>query len=108
LPDPRVVVTIIDDPSVHRCEGNCAVDWSKPESLELAREKVAARFGGDARLEYVDLATAGNTDSLERLRDVAGGSLPILVTNGRPRVFGEFDIRQILDVIEADIEAGMR
>ena len=30
--------------------------------------------------------------------------LPVLLANGRPRIAGEFDIRQLLDVIEAGLE----
>ncbi len=33
-------------------------------------------------------------------------SLPLLLVNGQPRVSGEFDIRQLLDAIEVEIEIG--
>ena len=106
MPDPRVTMTIIDDPLAHPCQGRCGVDWSKPESLALARERIAARFGADATLEYVDLLTAAHTDAFRHTAEKESMSLPILLANGRPRIVGEFDLRQLMDAIEVDIEAG--
>jgi len=106
LPEPRVRVTIIDDSAARSCEGNCGVDWSKPESLAPAREKISERFGDDVRLEYVDLSQATDTGFLREVGlQTKGMPLPILLANGRPRIAGEFDLRQLMDVIEVDLEA---
>jgi hypothetical protein len=35
-----------------------------------------------------------------------GLSVPLLLINGRLRVAGQFDIRQIIDAVEAEMEIG--
>jgi hypothetical protein len=105
LPEPKVTVTIIDDTSVHACEGDCAVDWAKPKSLAQARQKIADRFGDDVGLEYVDLPKAAETDFLREVKArTTGMPFPILLANRDPRIAGEFDLRQLIDVIEAELE----
>ncbi len=104
---PRGVrITIVNDPSVERCDANCGTDWSKAGSVDLARQRINERFGDRARLEYLDLPKARQTKRLDDIKTkIAGLPMPVLLSNGRPRIAGEFDTRQLLDVIEADLEA---
>ncbi len=104
---PKAVrITIIDDSTVELCDASCGVDWSLPESVDLARQRMTERFGDRARLEYLDLPKARRTKRLHDIKTrIAGLPMPVLLSNGHPRIAGEFDTRQLLDVIEADLEA---
>jgi DhnA family fructose-bisphosphate aldolase class Ia len=107
LPDPKVKITIFDDTSrPSRCAEGCGTDWTKPESIEQARQQIVQKFGRLATLEYVDLVKSSRPGAVKKMKStVKGMPVPVLLANGRPRIAGEFDIRQILDVIEADLEA---
>ena len=109
MPEPRIRITIVDDTSGREtCEGNCGVDWSSPEAFGEALHKVAERFGDRARLAYVDLPNARQTRNLAAMkRRIEGMPLPVLLANGKPRIAGEFDTRQLMDVIEADLEENL-
>jgi glutaredoxin len=105
LPEPKIRITIIDDSDERACEGKCGTDWSKPQSLAQARETIAGQFGDGVRLEYVDLQKAGDTDFLREIKSQTKGMpLPMLFSNGRPRIAGQFDLRQLIDVVEVDLE----
>ncbi len=104
-----IQVTIIDDSRREECEAKCGIDWSSPEALALAKQRIKDRFGAKIQLEYLDLSKATNNhEALEwneaiKNRDLP---LPLLLINGEPRISGQFDIRQLLDVIDAEIEIG--
>ena len=103
---PRPVrITIIDDSTIELCDANCGIDWSKPEAVDLARQRISERFGDQAELEYLDLPKARRTKRLHDIKTrIAGLPMPVLLSNGHPRIAGEFDTRQLLDVIEVDLE----
>ncbi len=107
MPEPRVKIAIVaDTASSQACAAKCGTDWSKPEVLGTARQQVIQRFGGLASLEYVGLPNSGNAASVRKMKStVKGMPLPVLLANGRPRIAGEFDLRQVMDVIEAALEA---
>jgi hypothetical protein len=105
LTEPSVLVTIVADSTSQRCSGNCAGDWSFPDALDLARQRISERFGDRAVLELVDLSSPSDSPHVRKIKaSVQGMPLPVLLANGRPRIAGEFDIRQLLDVIEAGLE----
>jgi glutaredoxin len=107
LPEPRVRIAIVSDTSSSQaCAAKCGIDWSKPEILGAARQQVVERFGDTASLEYVDLPKSGNTAAVKKMKSaVKGMPLPVLLANGRPHIAGQFDLRQVMDVIEAALEA---
>ncbi len=107
MPESKVRITIVDDTSVpSRCGAGCGTDWSKSESIEAARKQIREKFGRLAALEYVNLFVPSKSAATGRMKaTVKGMPLPVLLANGRPRIAGEFEVRQILDVIEADLEA---
>ncbi len=109
MPEPKVKATIVDDTSsASRCRQGCGIDWSKTGSIEAAREQIRDKFGPRATLEYVDLVAPSKPAAFRKMKStVKGLPVPVLLSNGRPRIAGEFDVRQILDVIEADLEAGL-
>jgi hypothetical protein len=107
LAEPTTRITIVDDASrAERCAGNCGVDWSQSGVIGPARQRVSERFGDRAALEYIDLPAAVDSESVRKMRAaIQGLPFPVLLANGRPRIAGEFDMRQIIDVIEANLEA---
>ena len=104
-----VQVTIINDPVRQDCDVSCGTDWSSSEAQELAEKQVRSRFGDGVHLIYYNLAGEDKSDSLVEWREKIENeslSVPLLVLNGRLRITGNFDIRQMLDVIEAELEIG--
>jgi len=108
-PEDVIQITILDNSSREECDASCGEDWSSPEVIALARQRIKDGFGDKIRLEYLDLARAiTNRQVLEWSQVIRSKNLavPLLLINGEPRISGQFDIRQLLDVIEAEIEIG--
>lgn len=106
----NIQVTIINDPAKQDCDASCGTDWSLRESMELAEKRVGNRFGERVHLTYLDLAAEEKVDSLIEWREkIVSENLPVplLVLNGHLRITGNFDIRQMLDVIEVELEIGV-
>lgn len=104
---PTIRITIADDRSREQCEANCGMDWSTPETVNLARQGIKEKFGDRVTLEYLDLAQPDpNRYTLELKQQVKDNSrlLPLLLINGQTRISGQFDIRRLIDVIEVEIE----
>jgi len=89
------------------CDASCGEDWSSPDVVGMARQRVKERFGNEMKLEYLDLAKATTNRQTSKWRqDIKNLSVPVLLINGEPRIAGQFTIRQLLDAIEAEIEIG--
>ena len=92
-----------------KCAANCGVDWPSTEATTLASQRIKERFGDRAQLEYLDLSQpVVEPSSLkwqQKVRD-EGLPLPLLVINGVPRILGQFDIRMLLDAVDAETEIG--
>ena len=99
-----IQIVILDDSKGEKCEVNCGVDWSSDEAITLAKQRIKDRFGDSARLEYIDLSKPVNDRALELSQRFKDLPLPLLVINGKPRISGQFDIRLLLDAIDAEIE----
>ncbi len=102
-----IQITIVDDTTVENCDAHCGVDWSLAEAIALASQRIKDRFGDKIQLEYLDLSKAmANRRALELNRMIKNKnlSLPLLLINGEPRISGQFDIRRLLDVIDAEME----
>ena len=104
-----IKITIINDSRWQECEAECGIDWSSSEAMALASQRIKDRFGDGVQLAYLDLSKAvANHDALE-WREVIKNKdllLPLLLINGQLRISGRFDIRQLLDTIEVEIEMG--
>jgi disulfide oxidoreductase YuzD len=104
-----IEIIIIDDTSRRDCDIDCGTDWSSQESVGLANRQVKSRFGEETRLEYIDLSGTAPDDRTVLWRQTMRErslSVPLLLINGHLRVAGQFDIRQIIDAVEAEIELG--
>ena len=104
-----IQITILNDGRGEKCDVKCGIDWSSTEAIDLASQRLNEKFGDKIELVYLDLsATSTNRDTLE-WRDTIKDkdlSLPLLLVNGQPRISGPFDIRQLLDVVDAVMEMG--
>ncbi len=102
-----IQVTIVDNSQGVRCDAHCGMDWSSAEAISLAIERIKDRFGDRVQLEYLDLSKPiTNHHALEMSQQVKDKdlSLPLLVIDGQPRISGQFDIRQLMDAIETEVE----
>ncbi len=109
MTEHAVQIRIVDDTSRRDCDAACGVDWSSPEALDLASRQVSQRFGPETRLQYLDLSrTAPDQDAIQWRQTIRSKSLsvPLLLINGHLRVAGQFDTRQIMDAVEAEMELG--
>jgi len=102
-----IQVTILDDSKGEKCDAHCGVDWSSVEAITLASQRIKDRFGDKIQLEYLDLSKpVANRRALELVQGIKNKdlSLPLLLLNGKPRISGQFDIRLLLDAINAELE----
>lgn len=109
LIEATVTISIIDESNRRDCDAGCGVDWSSPDAVALATRQIRDRFGNKARLQYLDLASSTDDRQANEWRGVIRErslSVPLLFINGRLRIGGQFDIRQIIDAIEAEMEIG--
>jgi len=104
-----IQINIVDDSSQKECDASCGEDWSSPEAIALVHQRITDRFGDKIQLEYFDLSK-GKTNHRalvwSQLIKNKNLSVPLLLINGKPRISGQFDIRQLLDAIEAEMEIG--
>jgi hypothetical protein len=106
LPEGKMRITIVEDSARKPCEAGCATDWTAAETIGAAKAKIRATFGDRVDLDFVDLPKARDNALIRKMRqDIEGMPLPVLMTNGKPRIAGEFDLRQLMDVIETELEA---
>lgn len=111
LSEDNIKITILDDTSRPECHACVEIDWSSPESIALASQRINDRFNTRIQLEYINLSQGtDNHQALEWhqiIRD-RNLSVPLLLINGELRISGQFSIRQLLDAIETVIEIGAR
>ena len=102
-----IQITIVDDSKVEKCDVHCGVDWSSPELIALASQRIKDRFGDRIKLQYLDLSKPVTNHYASALKQRVRNNklpLPLLIINGEPRILGQFDIRLLLDAIDAEIE----
>ena len=102
-----IQITIIDDSKGEKCDARCGADWSSAEAIALASQRIKDRFGDKIQLEYLDLSKPmANRHALELNQKFRSKnfSLPLLLINGEPRISGQFDIRLLLDALDAEVE----
>ena len=101
-----IQITIVDDSKGEKCDAHCGMDWSSPEVIVLANKRIEDRFGDGIQLKYIDLSRPMTNHSLEWSQSIKYKSLllPLLVINGQLRISGQFDISQLLDAIDAEME----
>ena len=99
----------MDESSRKDCDTGCGTDWSSPDALAVAARQVEDRFHGKAVLEYFDISNrTGNSQANEWRQKIREKklSVPLLLINGHLRIAGQFDTRQVIDAVEAEMEMG--
>ncbi len=101
------VVIVNNTGSIH-CQVGCGWDWSQPEHLKLAEERLRDRYGSEVQVDYIDLVQSEGlppadcqTDEMEE-----EPRFPRLVINGKMKIAGDFDMRMLLDAVEVVAEIG--
>ena len=100
-------ITIVDDSKGEKCDAHCGVDWSSAEAISLASQRIKERFGNKVKLDSLELSKpTTNHRTLELSKEIKDKNLPLplLLINGQPRISGQFDIRLLLDAIDAEME----
>jgi disulfide oxidoreductase YuzD len=107
LPLIKIQIIIVDDSQGEKCEARCGVDWSSAEVIALASERIEERFDNKVKLNYLDLSgpmTGQQAVELNQRVRKENLSLPLLVIDGQTRISGQFDIRMLLNAIDAELE----
>jgi len=102
-------VTIVGAESKLECDAGCGEDWSSRGTLAIAGQKLRERFGDKVKLEYRDLAGTKKDSWASAWHEEIKKKnllLPLLLVDGQLRISGNFDLRQLVDVIEADMDIG--
>ena len=105
-----IKVLVVDDRQIRSCEVGCGMDWSSADTVALAALQVHASFGDRVQLKHLGLSEAvANSITSETHKEIMSGniSLPLLVINGETRISGPFDIRMLMDAVEAVIETNI-
>ena len=102
-----IEIDIVDDTSRRDCNADCGTDWSSQDAVDLASQQIRGRFGTEARLEYIDLSCTTPNEQIvywqEAIKEKSL-SVPLLLINDHLRIAGQFDTRQIIDAVEAEME----
>lgn len=92
------------------CAESCGVNWLLSENQGEARERLRVKFGDRVKIEFFDLASLKmgkkGKEILDRVK-TQNLLLPLLMVNGHLRISGFFDIRMLIDVIDAQGEMGL-
>lgn len=96
---PAVRLTIIGNSQAPLCQVECGPDWSLPETLGQARQAIRRRFGRRVAIEYADAAKCKMS-----LPAPGDASYPLLIVDSSVRLAGQFDLRQLIDVAQAELE----
>jgi hypothetical protein len=104
------VVIVNNTGSIH-CQVGCGWDWSQPEHLKLADERLRDRYGSEVQVDYIDLIHSGGlppadcrTEETDEEEEVT--RFPRLLINGKMKIAGDFDMRMLLDAVEVVAEMG--
>ena len=104
---PSIRVTIIDDAKAEKCEGRCGLDCTSPKTIEEITSLLKNLYGEKVESEFLDLAEPATSRSypeiVDRIRK-ENLNLPLLLINGKLRIAGYFDIHQLQNTIQVEIE----
>lgn len=98
----KLQIMIVDRRGSETCTAGCGLDWSRPDSVILARDQVQARFRLPADIRYCDLSDPCAPPGLKG--KLEGHAYPVLVINNHVRISGHFDMRMLLDAVDTELE----
>jgi hypothetical protein len=92
-------IEIISDGHEPLCQSKCGSDLSQPEVKAQVKIELQEKFGDRVKLDYVDIGNGGRQFGEFR-------NFPLLIVNGYIRLCGQFDIRQLMEIVETQLEIG--
>lgn len=107
MPHPTIRVTIYEDSQREQCSGGCGMDCSAAETQQFIKEHLKQLYGEMIKVEHVDLAAPSCDQShIEFAQSIKARDfmLPLVLINGKPRLSGYFDMRQLKEAIQTEIE----
>lgn len=81
------------------CKKDCGTDWSRTEIQIQVRKDIRKRFGNQVRVDFK------LSDEIDEQTEKENND-PVLLINGQNRLAGQFDIRQVMDILEIQMEIG--
>jgi disulfide oxidoreductase YuzD len=96
-----VLIKIINN-SRRICQTDCSTDWTQVSAVLQTQSVLKEKFGDNVKLVYQDVSS----DETESKKYQEETSFPLLVIEGQVRLAGRFEIRQIVDIIQAHLEIG--
>ncbi len=105
MKEPLLKVEIVDSSQAEKCEGTCGMNWSLPESVSLAKERLRQKYGKTVSLQYLNLSLPEISEKTKPLAESFPTlPMPILLINGQPKIWGDFDLRMLLDMVETEMD----
>ena len=92
-------IEIISDGRQSLCQSECSTDWSQPEVQTKVKIDLQERYGDRIRLDFIDTRHRDKQYSKET-------SCPLLIVDRHIRLSGQFDMRQLLNIVETQLEIG--
>ena len=105
MPRNRIQALIVFDSTAKSCEAACGLNWADANNLNILKKRLTERLGDRIAVELLDIS--GENDRVNQIEIKIAREklrLPLLLVDGKVRISGEFDIRQVLDAAEAAIE----
>jgi hypothetical protein len=95
----KIHIEIVCNSRQPLCQTECGANWSHPDVRARAKIDLRQRFGNYIRLDYINMSGSANQYSKET-------SYPLLIINGCIRLTGQFDMRQLMEIVETQLEVG--
>jgi hypothetical protein len=96
----KLNIKIIGNHRKSLCQAECGSDWSNPDVQSRMKTILQEKFGDQIMIDYYDIEGSG-----QQLKE--NDKFPILMINGQIRISGPFDMRQLIDIIETQLELGI-
>jgi len=96
----KLNVKIIGNRHDTLCQAECGSDWSRSDVQAQMKTYLREKFGDQIILDYSDIEDNG-----QKLK--GENKFPLLMINGHIRLSGPFDMRQLLDIVETQLELGI-
>ena len=93
-------VEIVIDTNQPLCIENCGKDWSSLEAHSVINTALLRQFGAGVHLTVTNLSC----DTAAKRKYRKEKDLPLLVINGKTRLVGQFETRQIIDSVQTELE----
>jgi glutaredoxin len=105
LPRNRIQALIVFDSTAKSCEAACGLNWRDANNLSILKKRLKERLGDGVAVALLDVSEENDRERQIKSKIVLENlTLPVLFVDGTVRISGEFDMRQVLDAVEAALE----